>query len=341
MFNQNKNTLACLMLAFMILPCMSQADVVTLNNGDRLSGTIKNKLGDKILFESSMLGEVNIPWSEINSIVTDQPVRLKLSGDRVVTGKMIASDDGTIKLAADELFESKAIPLAEVAAINPPIEDGRVKVRGNFNLGAAAFDGNSDRKAFNGNAEVIARSKNNRVTIGGAYNWAADSGTESANNGIAYGKYDHFITEKWYAYASAAFETDRFQDLDLRSSFGGGMGYQFIENDRTQLSLEGGPTFVSEDYKNSEDLSFAAGRWALRLDHWLFQEVLQFFHYNEGLISFDNVDDIYIRTRTGFRLPIYRGFAITTEVDFDYDNVPAAGAQKTDTVYLLNLGYGF
>ena len=329
------------LLSLSFISAASLADVVTLNNGDRLTGTIKNKLGDSVVFKSAYLGEIKIPWSEISTVVSDKPVRIRLSGDRVVTGKIIPSDDGTIKLAADDLFESKPIPLADITAINPPIEDGKVKVRGNINLGAAAFDGNSDRKSFHTNAEVIARSKNNRVTIGGAFNWSQDSGTESVNNGNVYGKYDHFINEKWYAYANTAFETDRFQDLDLRSRFGGGMGYQFIETDRTQLSFEGGPTFVNEDFKTAQDRSFVAGRWATRLDHWLFRDVIQLFHYNEGLLSFDDIDDIYIRTRTGLRIPVYQGFAITTEFDFDYDNVPANGAEKTDTVYLLNLGYGF
>lgn len=317
------------------------ADVVTLNNGDRITGIVKSKIGENLLIDSQYLGEVNLPWSEIQSLVTDYSIRVELNGERLVTGTVIPSEQGTLKLAADELFETKAIPLTQITAINPPIEDGKVKVAGSINIGAAAFDGNTNKKSFHGDAEVVARSKNNRVTIGGALNWASDNGTESTNNAIAYGKYDHFISDKWFAYANTSFETDRFQDLDLRTTIGAGMGYQFIETERTQLSLEAGPSFVSEDYKTSEDISFAAGRWALRFDHWLYMEMLQFFHHHEGLISLDNIDDIYIRTRTGLKLPLYKGFSVTTEINFDYDNVPAADKDKTDTVYLLNLGYGF
>ena len=328
-------------LSLLLLNNISYADIITLNNGDRLTGLVKNKIGDNMLFESSYLGEVTIPWDEIISVTTDKPIKLQLGTERIITGKIIPSEDGTLKIAADELFESKPIPLQQVSSINPPVHDGKVKIKGNINLGAAAFDGNTDKKSFHGDAEVIARSKNNRVTIGGAFDWAEDRGTESTNSGIAYGKYDHFISEKWYAYANTSFETDRFQDLDLRTTLGAGMGYQFIESDRTQLSFEAGPSFVNEDYKTGMDNSFAAGRWALRFDHWLYRRVIQFFHHQEGLISFDNIDDVFIRTRTGLRLPVYKGFAITTEIDVDYDNVPSAGKEKTDTVYLLNLGYGF
>lgn len=319
----------------------SLADVITLNNGDRITGTIKNKLGNKVLFKSDYLGEVNIPWSEISSLASDKEIRVQL-GERVVTGKPIKSSDGTLKLAAEnELFETKAIPLTEVTAINPPIHDGKVKLRGTANMGGAVYDGNTDRKSLHVDAELIARSLNNRITLGGAYNYGEDTGNESTNNAIVYSKYDHFFTKKWYGYANTTFETDKFQDLKLRSSLGGGMGYQFLENERTQLSLEGGVSYVNEDFISTASNSFAAGRWAFRLDHWLLMDMLQFFHHHEGLMSFDNVDDVYVRTRTGLRLPLFHGLAITGEVDVDYDNVPAPGNEKTDTAYLLNIGYGF
>lgn len=318
------------------------ADVVTLQNGDRISGTIKSKASDTVVFESQYMGEITLPWSEITSLVTDQSIRLKLDGDRVVSGKVIPSEDGTLKLVAeDDLFETKPIPLTNITAINPVIEDGKAKIRGGINVGAASFTGNTDKKSFHADAEVIARSKNNRVTLGGALDWGEDDGTESTNNGIAYGKYDHFISDKWYAYANTSFEMDRFQDLDLRTTLGGGMGYQFIETDRTQLSFEAGPSFVNENYSIGQDNSFAAGRWAVRFEHWLYRDMLQFFHHHEGLLSFDNVSDYYIRSRTGLRVPLMKGFALTTEIDVDYDNVPSIGKDKTDTVYLINLGYGF
>ncbi len=333
---KNYFLLGCLLL----ISFNSFADVIILKNGDRLSGTIKNKLGDKVLFESSYLGEVNIPWSEVVSLTSDKDLRIQLS-DKVITGTSIKSEDGTIKLAADELFETKAIPLAEIAAINPPQHDGKVKLKGNANLGGAVYDGNTDRKSLHIDAELIARSLNNRITLGGAYNYGEDTGSESTNNAIVYSKYDHFFTEKWYGYANTTFETDKFQDLKLRSSLGGGMGYQFIENERTQLSLEGGVSYVNEDFISAASNSFAAGRWAFRFDHWLLVEMLQFFHHHEGLLSFDDVNDVYVRTRTGLRLPLFHGLAITAEVDVDYDNVPAPGNQETDTAYLLNIGYGF
>jgi hypothetical protein len=80
-------------------------------------------------------------------------------------------------------------------------------------------------------------------------------------------KYDHFFTKKWYGYSNATAEQDEFKDLDLRATLGVGAGYQFIESDPTNLSLEGGLSYVNENYIIAEDNSFAAGRWALNFDH--------------------------------------------------------------------------
>ena len=69
------------------------ADVVLLNGGDRLSGKIVSKNGDKLTLETSYAGDVVILWSEVRSISTEQPTRFMLSDgtvmEAVATGSRI------------------------------------------------------------------------------------------------------------------------------------------------------------------------------------------------------------------------------------------------------------
>lgn len=87
-------------------------------------------------------------------------------------------------------------------------------------------------------------------------------GLETESNWIAYMKYDHFVTRKWYAYTNADFQNDKFKDIQLRSTLGIGTGYQFIESEKTNLSLEGGLTYVQTDFIVAPDDDYPAGRWA-------------------------------------------------------------------------------
>lgn len=92
---------------------------------------------------------------------------------------------------------------------------------------------------------------------------------KTENKAPGYKKYDHFFTKKWYGYAEAAAEQDEVKDLDLRYTLGVGAGYQFVESERTNFSLEGGVSYVDGNYIVAEDNSFTAGRWGLRFDHFL------------------------------------------------------------------------
>lgn len=99
------------------------ADVVLLNGGDRLSGKIVSKNGDKLTLETSYAGDVVILWSEVRSISTEQPTRFMLSDgtvmEAVATG---ADDDAGVVLRSGKVVSTEPIALADVAYINPPPE---------------------------------------------------------------------------------------------------------------------------------------------------------------------------------------------------------------------------
>lgn len=317
-----------------------QADEILLKNGDKITGQIVSKADDKIIVNTSFAGEIKINWNAVAKLTTDAPITVKLADDSVLKGALVSSEDGTIQLNAEELLKTEPIPLTAIVAINPPApEPYKTKYTGVANIGAYRTTGNTDNQSVHLDAEMVVRRENDRLTVGAAYNQAEDSGVQSAKNSLAYAKYDVFFNEKWYAFGNTLFEKDRFQDLKLRSVIGAGLGYQFWETEMSALSLEAGPSYANEDYYTAEDKDFATGRWALDYHQWLYQKTAQFFHNHEGLVPFSDTGDIYIRSRTGIRIPLISQFTITTEVDVDYDAKPADGNKKTDVRYLFNLGY--
>ncbi len=334
-------TILCATVISQILPiAVVQADEILLKNGDKISGEILSKTDQAVLMKTSFAGEISISWDAVSKLTSDTPITVQLDDESMLKGKLISSDDGTIRLSADNLFKTDPIPLNKIAAINPPaIEPIKTKYTGIANVGAYRTTGNTDNQAVHMDAEMVARRETDRLTVGAAYNQAETNGVQSAKNSLFYAKYDLFINDKWYGYGNTLFEKDRFQDLKLRSVVGGGLGYQFWETDISALSLEAGPSYANEDYYTGEDKDFAAARWALNYHHWFYNKSAQFFHNHEGLVPFSDTGDVYIRSRTGIRIPLISKFTITTEIDVDYDAKPSAGNKKTDTRYLFNLGY--
>ena len=317
------------------------ADEVYLANGDRISGTVIKMAGDSLTLKTDFAGEIEIAWGKVVSVSTEAPVVLQLDDATRIVGRLAGSSEGNISVVDNELVQAGQIPVGRVALINPPAPQNGVKLSGRANVGIYIAKGNTDKEAYHGDIESVARTKQNRFTAGAIYNQALDDGVESENNATAYLKYDHFFTEKWYSYANAVLFKDDFADLNLRTNLGLGAGYQFIESDLTNLSLEGGLSYVNEDFELAEDQNYPAARWSLNYDHFLYPKLLQFFHFHEGLLGLEDTNDIIIITRTGLRAMLTDGFTATAQVDADWDNTPAPGNDRVDTRYMFNLGYGW
>jgi putative salt-induced outer membrane protein YdiY len=332
--------LLCVLCVFSFgLPVV--ADEVYLANGDRISGTVVKKAGDTLTIKTDFAGEIGIAWDKVVSVSTDVPVVVQLDDATLIAGTLARSGDGTVSIEGSNLVQAGQVPVARVALINPPAPQNGVKLSGRANVGVYIAKGNTDKEAYHGDIESVARTKQNRFTAGAIYNQALDDGMESENNAMAYLKYDHFFTEKWYTYANTVLFKDDFADLNLRSSLGLGAGYQFVESELTNLSLEGGLSYVNEDFDLAPDDSYPAARWSLNYDHFLYPNRLQFFHFHEGLLGLQDTKDIIIITRTGLRAMLTDSFIATAEVDVDWDNTPSPGNDRVDTRYLFNLGYGW
>jgi putative salt-induced outer membrane protein YdiY len=140
---------------------------------------------------------------------------------------------------------------------------------------------------------------------------------------------------------NAMLEHDQFKDINLRTTVGTGLGYQVFEGEDMNLSLEAGPSYVRTDYDREDEEDSVAGRWAVKFDRFFFEKLFQPYFSNEGFISASDTSNIFMYTKTGLRFPLRSGFTVTAGFEWDWNNQPAEGTEKSDYRYILSLGYGF
>ena len=320
-----------------ILVCgPASADEVWLKNGDRLTGKVVSLENGTLVFNTSYAGDLSIKWDEVANLKTDAPVKVVLGDATTAQGLVTPGDAGKVKVKVEQIAEPLTVALANMTTINPKPP---MTIKARVNVGASVTSGNTDTEDIYAEGEFIARTEQNRYTIGGLYKRSEDDNVKTDDKKLGYMKYDHFLTKKWYAYANSTVEQDDFKDLDLRYTLGIGSGYQFIESERTNLSFELGLSYVNEDYIVAEDNSFAAGRWGLRFDHYILPKSLQYFLYHTGLQSVEDSDDLILLTQTGFRIPFYKSLNLTAQMNWEYDKSPSPGKEKSDYAYIVTLGY--
>lgn len=334
----------CAFAAFLgVMAFAAGADEVWLANGDRFTGTVVSKEGQILVFSTEYAGELRIRWQEIRQLSSDTPARIYLEDGTRVNATLELSGDGTVVLTDGDGLQSTPMPVEAILYINPsPEVSGEgVKISGRINAGLSSSSGNNDAETLWLSGESIARTRDNRFTLGGQGRRTKDSGRLTESNWLLYMKYDHFLTKKWYAYANGNFENDKFRDIHLRSTLGVGSGYQFFESEQTNLSLEGGLTYVNTDYEIGEDDDYPAGRWALNYDHYLGKSRAQFFHSHEAYVGLEDPENTFLRSQTGLRFPLVQRLNATVQYNYDWDNQPAPGRVKNDEALLLTLGYSW
>lgn len=317
-----------------------QADVVTLDNGDRLTGTVVHKSGATLTLKTDYAGSVSIAWTRVSSIATDAPVRLMLGGSgRTVSSRLLPAGAGRLALEAD----GSGAALAQVAYINPtPAESGiGTSYSGRATLSSANVSGNSTNSRLYAQGELTARSRAQRYTLALKTERAGESGRQTASNWLGEASLDRFIDDRRFYYGRTSLENNRYKDLSLRTTLGGGYGYQFIETGRTKLSLRGGLDYVAVNRELGEDESYPAVGWGLKFSHHLEALALELYHEHDGFLSLGDTGDVALRSRSGLRMPIAGGVNASLQLNADWERSPAPGRKSTDTTLLLGLGYAW
>lgn len=322
---------------------------ITLKDGSQVYGEIV-EMTDGMITVKTLFHEgdpLKIKWSEVTGIDTEEPLSFVLSNGTILQGKPGMTQPGTLNVKTELLPDPIPVKVESVLAVNPPKKKA-VVFNGNFNFGGSVTSGNTDLKNFSFVGELVARSERLRLTLLGRYLYGENDSELVARNAFGTIKLDFFVRKRFYIYTGALFEQDTFQDLNLRSSLFAGPGYQFIEVgdyaspylNKMQLNAEIGLGYFNEDYKRAEDMSYFTGRWGVNW-HWPVLPWLTVFHQHQGYPSMEKTSDWYVTSQQGVRMKIWESFITTFQINWRYDNAPAAGTKKADTQYILSLGYAF
>ena len=242
------------------------ADQVSLKNGDRLTGTIVQSDGKTLVLHTEYAGDVTVKWDSVKGIESSESLRVELPNGKTAVGPVSTSDD-TVKVATST--GEVAAPLGNVKGLSQQAGYEKMETasilqnwKGGVNAGFSLTGGNSEttnlaigflaaRQSLKSKLGmyaniVYATTTTTVVTINPFTNIKISSTTANTEAGGL--RYDHDLNPKTFAFVSADFFADALQGLNLRSVFGGGLGYHAIKNDNTTLDFLGGLNYTRESY---------------------------------------------------------------------------------------------
>lgn len=334
-----------LFLSFIACLCVAIPDVwaqepshdrLYLKNGDRFSGQFRFNKDNQIVFRPIYGAVINVPHQDVDYIHRrdgslwrpDNAVVTARESQEIVTGSEQAQAAET---AQAEGFE--------------PIGNGinklfGVKTDGRIALGLNRQTGNTDKSGANLDARIRSRlTEQHRLTLGGEYKMAKDNKIRTEDRKNIYGIHDYFVAEKWFLSSNAKFETDNISDLELETTLGVGLGYQFFDRDDLKLSVTAGPSYIRRNFETAPTEETIAGRWSLDYEQQFLEDAFRVFHNHTILQGFDEANNFRFESKTGLSLPVNNYLRAIGQVDFDYRGQVAPTVNRTDTKYSVNLGY--
>jgi putative salt-induced outer membrane protein YdiY len=314
-----------------------ELDEIILKNGMHLIGTIVSMEEKTLTVKTVYAGDISVQWDEVVQLQSRTPLSVQ-----VIEEEEDSDGDGflqTSRTMVTALGDNESLSLARVKTIN--ISDLRYK--GDFDFGGNRTKGNTDTTAVNASTENTVRTERHRGHLSGKYAHASADGDNTAKNARGKLGYDYFLTKKLFATTTEFLEYDKFQGLDIRSTTGLGLGYQFFDTTSHSLSVSIGPAFVYEKFKESGTTKTVTGGWGVNWDYDLISDRLRVYHNQKGFRDLGVGGSTALRwtAEQGARIEVYGKLYLKVAFEYRYNSDPEPGKKKSDEAFIWALGYEF
>lgn len=218
-----------------------------------------------------------------------------------------------------EKLERKRLVLATAYAISPqnieaiskpPVQQTfRSRISAAVEVGYRLTRGTSrlSQSSLTANAEYHSTEFRVQTDISSLFSKQAPAESESAHSFST--RLDFYLSPHAFVFTLGSLERDDREHLKLRSSLGGGLGWQIIDSGKTEISLLGGMTFVDESYRKGDVEQLGRREPSGEVLTRLSVDKLEFgrLHFIGKTSIYPSVLDrgrVRVVTSTGVRMPI-------------------------------------
>jgi putative salt-induced outer membrane protein YdiY len=311
-------------------------DRVVMKNGDVITGNVSLIDGEDVLIEPSYADEFALDLDEVASIELGEAFEVELADDTKADAAMLTLNSAGEQVLIIDGVE-RPVSLLDIAEAKEPEEyfDWGAEVDWNTTINS----GNTDSQ----NTLIFAQGK---VKFGDHRHFSDLTFRREEVDGVRTKKQDLFnyfynwmMNDPWYSGLSLTWERDPIRDLKHRYTAGLLLGRDIFDDATKFLTVFAGVGYSDEEIGGVGE-SGAVAFWNLRYEHALWDGV-DFFHRQNFTQQFYGLDNLILKTNTGFHFDIVADLYANFSYRYDYETEPAAGASKDDSTLQFGIGYSF
>ncbi len=350
------------LLSMVVIACctsLARPEVFHFKNGDQLTGELERVQGSNVVVKTNTIGEVQIPKDKLQEFTSStSTVVLAKNGQQVEgTLSLLPSGDWQVQTSSGaQTVQAKNVEIiypsktyAEKAyGQKPKLWNnwtgkgalGYSQVRGDQSSRTLSLDFNATRRL----PKLLDLPETSRTNfyLNMLFGKSTDfQGNHISTNNVSSGvRQDFKITDKNFWFLLGQLDHFSTQALDLRQTYGGGLGRDLIHRPSLEFQALGGITYVDERFQgavrnqNAEALAGENFNW--KLTHWVtLNHTLSFYPTltDSGEYRFDTI--------TGLTTQLTKRVSLTTSFTDHFLSNPLPGHRKNELILTTGIGMSF
>ena len=328
-----------------------KTDIVTLVNGDAVTGEIKALEFGALRYSTDSMGTVTIDWEDIVSIKSEQNLQIEITDGSRYFGRLLKAENEhavVVKTASQEVI----LTADEIVRITP-IETGDKlwqRLEGDFSLG---FQAQKSTGVITSNLASDVRYRSRKFLVGLKLNSAVteqpsptildpDATLTTVRQSIEV-NYQRFRDNRWFTDWFSRWDRNDDQGINGRSSIGGAVGRYFVQTNRNQFSLAGGLQGTHTSFTDDEEESAteAEGRIEIRYLHRSLVPEASITFTSTIYPLIEDLSQFRAETDLSFKREFFDDFFWDLTITHSYLSDPPDLSSSSDHNVITSVGYSF
>jgi len=318
-----------------------RTDVVTLANGDHITGEVVRLERGRLEFKTDDVGTLYFEWDKLASVVATRLVEVVHVDGRRFLGSLGKSSARSITVVGPD--GSTVLPMSDVALIAAIGRSFWSKLDGSIDLGYN-YTRSGGVAQFNINSDTVYRkpASSFRLAVSGTVTQKDDDSGRD-DRGTVDASYLRYPWQHWFFTAAGRFETNESLGLVLRSQVGAAIGPRLINSTKAQVVVGGGIAVNEERGVDVEPTENIEGLLAFQAAYYTYDRPKTNLDINiQYYPSLSNTGRQRLQADLGVKRELWKDFfaSLTFYNTFD-SRPPNPAADQNDVGFVFSLGWSY
>jgi hypothetical protein len=321
-----------------------KTDILVMDNGDRLTGEIKELSRGKLRLNTDSLDTIYVQWNKVVGLQSRQRLEVELAESvRYFGSAEPGAEPGHLLIKDTSESTPIDVKLIDVVAIYPIDQGRRLAMFDGYITAGYSYAKANDLQEFAFTGGISTTQEKRMWSLDASTAVTTQTGANDTQRFDVTARHRRFLQRKLFWQGTLEFESNDELALDLRTTLGGAFGKYLVQSNRQDWAVYAGLNVTSENEVATENQKNLEA---------LFGTSYAFFRYDSPersvnaeanvLPSLTESGRVRLGAKLRMRIELVKDFFFELSMYGIHDNRPGEHAtSKSDYGTQTSLGYSF